>query len=73
MLEVAVLRAESVTAVTTNEAHPHGMTNGPDVVVTTLPSHVDVTVGTTPPTMTDIFLTNVNAGNQVCEVLMIAL
>lgn len=72
MLEFGVLRAESVTGLATNEAHAHGMANAPDLVVTTLPSHVDVTVGTTPPTATNVYLTNANAANQDCEVLMIA-
>lgn len=72
MLEFGVLRAETVTGLATNEAHAHGMTNAPDLVVTTLPSHVDVIVGTTAPDATNVYLTNANAADQDCEVLMIA-
>lgn len=73
MLESAVMVNESVTATTTNEAHAHGMANAPDIVVTTEPSHAAVTVGDTPPDATNIYLTNTDGGDQVCQVLMIAL
>jgi len=72
-LEIAQLLAVSVTASTAEEAHAHGMANGPDIVVLTHPSHEDVTVGATPPTDTNVYLTNVNVGAQVCDVLMIAM
>jgi len=72
-LEIAQLLAETVTASTAEEAHAHGMTHAPDVVVLTHVSHVDITVGATPPTATMVYLTNVNVGNQDCDVLMIAL
>lgn len=72
-LEVAQLLTVTVTASTANEAHAHGMTYPPDVVVLTHPSHADVAVGTTAPDATSVYLTNVNVGNQDCDVLMIAL
>lgn len=72
-LEFGQLAAVSVTASTANEAHAHGMTYPPDIVVLTHPSHADVAVGTTDPDATSVYLTNVNVGAQVCDVLMIAL
>lgn len=72
-LEFAQLLAEVVTGSATEEAHAHGMAHGPDIVVLTHVSHADITVGATPPTDTNVYLTNGNVGDQVCDVLMIAL
>lgn len=73
MLEFGQLLAETVTGSATNEAHPHGMANIPDIVVLTSPSHADITVGTTVPDATNIYLTNANVADQDCNVLMMAL
>lgn len=62
----------TVTGSATNEGHAHGLDAIPDVVILSGggDSHAEITVGTTAPDETNIYLTNANAADQDCRVLV---
>lgn len=60
----------TVTASTTEEAHPHGLGVIPTFVILTHGTHADVTKGATPPDETNIYLDNGNVGDQPAKVLV---
>ena len=60
----------TVTASTTEEAHPHGLDVIPTFIILTHGTHDDVTIGATAADATNIYLDNVNVGNQSAKVLV---
>ena len=60
----------TVTASTDEEAHPHGLDVIPEFVILTDGTHEDVSIGSTPPTATNIYLDNVNVGDQPAKVIV---
>lgn len=60
----------TVTASADEEAHPHGLGVVPSFVILTHGTHVDITVGSTPPDETNIYLDNANVADQDAKVLV---
>ena len=62
----------TVTGSADEEAHAHGLDGTPDVVILSGggDSHAEITVGSTPPTDTNIYLDNANVADQTCRVLV---
>jgi hypothetical protein len=62
----------TVTGSATNEEHAHGLDGIPDIVILSGggDSHAEITVGTTAPDATSIYLSNANVADQDCVVLV---
>ena len=62
----------TVTGSADEEAHAHGLDGVPDIVILSGggDSHAEITVGSTAPDETNIYLDNANVADQDCRVLV---